>query len=1156
MIKILHGADFHYDREHQEAALTSLRVFSEVGEREGVDLFVIAGDLFNRGVQNSENSGLPELQRIIQGMMNIAPVVAVSGTPTHDIPGCYRVFEKTTAEYSFTLLNPHEQYFLSDGFLDVDPINPSLLIIGCPEPQRGWFVANSNATGRAETTEAIQNGMREMLLGWAALRKQYPNIPCLFVYHGYISGSSTCNGHSLPLGDIQIGRDDLRLVGADYYALGHVHLTQKIGDLKAYYAGSAYPVDWGETDQKTFKLVHFYFDHADNPDNDNAIDPVEVECINYPHPPRKKIVTDAVSSISASDVKGYQTWVEIKDFKERLAEVTYDEEALISQGALPGSRVTHTAIPVETVRAGEIQEAKRLRDKVVIWSENSDKEVSESILEKADRLEQEAREEGLTTDGLHIRINKLKLRGAIGIWKGQGKEEYSIDLDSLGPGLVALVGSNGAGKTTLIENMHPFPELLTRSGALANHFYLKDSYRDLYFTDERTGIQYRSLIQIDPTLSTPKGDYSLFRKNGEGYEPIVDRLKKEYEENIRHLFGSLTLYLRSAFASQRATRNHPDINDAPPGQQKELFGELGGLGYLDTYSDQSKEKAREIDMQVLGIKGQIEGLENVVDDLPSKESEKKTLAYNLVTIKEQLEDHAKRGKELKTELNELTEQMKEQEKIGNEIARLSIQHEKLGDEEHELANSITGYQHSIMHRPKAEKELAEYEELKKREEELNAEQTRILRERERLLSEHSAKEKDFQDARRECEENRRKVEKNLQEIAKERIKLDDKLSNLQKELEKPLEKNCPKCAQLLPKDTLQQLHKERDTIREEIDNIEDQISLNECDVSSCCELLKKIENDLTALVPPLKPNLPEFDSTELEEVQGKLMFTNHEVLKQIIDDAKEAQIRIDEGNKQLSLIRRQIADNETQADTLNGQIKPEVNRKYSEISRADEKLRLDYADVRDRETELDVRIQETEKQILDLKRKVKELAELRTAMKTAQKEQREWEYLQLACGKKGIQALELDAMGPGIAEVANRLLNAGYGPRFQIRFETVKPTGKGSNRKQSEDFIIMVNDTQKGTEQRFETLSGGETVWVKQAIYDAFGIIRERNTGTSFKTVFKDESDSALDPGARQKYVAMLEAAHNESGRHQTILITHSQEAQEAIAQKIELARP
>ena len=51
-----------------------------------------------------------------------------------------------------------------------------------------------------------------------------------------------------------------------------------------------------------------------------------------------------------------------------------------------------------------------------------------------------------------------------------------------------------------------------------------------------------------------------------------------------------------------------------------------------------------------------------------------------------------------------------------------------------------------------------------------------------------------------------------------------------------------------------------------------------------------------------------------------------------------------------------------------------------------------------------------------------------------------------------------------------------------------------------------------------------------------------------------DEADGALDPEARMLYLRMLETAHRESGRFQTILITHSTELQAMVARTIDVA--
>ena len=145
-----------------------------------------------------------------------------------------------------------------------------------------------------------------------------------------------------------------------------------------------------------------------------------------------------------------------------------------------------------------------------------------------------------------------------------------IEFDSFEPGFLAFVGVNGSGKTTLIENMNPYPHMLTRTGKLQDHFILRDSFRDLYFIDERTRTEYRSFMQIDGANKSGSIEYFLY-KNG---EPITNGRKDDYEQKIMKLFGSLPLFLRSVFVSQKQPKNLPDLSEATKREKKALFREL------------------------------------------------------------------------------------------------------------------------------------------------------------------------------------------------------------------------------------------------------------------------------------------------------------------------------------------------------------------------------------------------------------------------------------------------------------------------------------------------------------------------------------------------------------------------------------------------------
>ena len=58
---------------------------------------------------------------------------------------------------------------------------------------------------------------------------------------------------------------------------------------------------------------------------------------------------------------------------------------------------------------------------------------------------------------------------------------------SYDPGVIAITGPNGAGKTTILENMTPWPSMLTRGGPLQQHFRLRDSVRELVIVDDENG---------------------------------------------------------------------------------------------------------------------------------------------------------------------------------------------------------------------------------------------------------------------------------------------------------------------------------------------------------------------------------------------------------------------------------------------------------------------------------------------------------------------------------------------------------------------------------------------------------------------------------------------------------------------------------------------
>jgi len=190
-----------------------------------VDMLAIAGDLFDAAVLNSENARLAEFVGAIK-MEHLGAV-----------------------------------------------------IFGIPEPRKKYLLANSSA-GKNETEETIRDAMRKMCFLLAAKRRVYPDLPCVVLYHGEIAGTTLQNDQTVERGTgISITIDDLADIGADYYALGHIHKPQRVGTLQAYYAGSVYPKNFGETQKAGFNVA------------DVGAGPYIVQRYDFPHPQNMKIET-------------------------------------------------------------------------------------------------------------------------------------------------------------------------------------------------------------------------------------------------------------------------------------------------------------------------------------------------------------------------------------------------------------------------------------------------------------------------------------------------------------------------------------------------------------------------------------------------------------------------------------------------------------------------------------------------------------------------------------------------------------------------------------------------------------------------------------------------------------------------------------------------
>ena len=524
-----------------------------------------------------------------------------------------------------------------------------------------------------------------------------------------------------------------------------------------------------------------------------------------------------------------------------------------------------------------------------------------------------------------------------------------------------------------------------------------------------------------------------------------------------------------------------------------------------------------------------------------------------ISVKEkqsELDKIIENGKAAREKLNEAQERYnaeKERQKKESEIL------ENVSNLKNEISNiesEILKNQTAAEKRAENEKIIADYEDLQK----IIAEEQK---KRNAINEANNAKMSDYLQKKNEFDAKQAEIKKYLDDCKAEKNAIERDILTAQNEIkfkERDLSEivdTCPTCGQKLPAEKIAELNAKRDEAKSAVKLLEDKISGNKQKLNETEKKIKELETDLSefAFSEPAKPVQDVFDSTIENKANAELQTIDINKAKAELETAKTSAIR----NEGLTV---QISDKKKLLENANVMLKENQAKRNDkagiELDEAQTNLDFvtrEYTTLKENIAALNATIEADKKTLAEIAESEKELEKVKKDSEKARIEATEWELVSKAFGKDGIQALELDALAPGISETANKILKSGYGDRFSIGIETTRIGGSGKKTRQIEDFKIMVNDN--GDVTTLENKSGGESVWIKRAIYDAFAVIRRRNTGFAFLTCFQDETDGALDASAKTAYCRMLEASHDAAKLRHTIIITHSNEVKAMIEQKI-----
>jgi len=767
---------------------------------------------------------------------------------------------------------------------------------------------------------------------------------------------------------------------------------------------------------------------------------------------------------------------------------------------------------------------------------------------------------------------KLRLKGAKGLLAGpkltwDGIPEIEIDFTGK-TGLIGFDGENGSGKSSVLENLHMYPQLVSRSGALWSHFVGRDAEKE--FECDFMGNSYRSLIKMDCEQQKQEGYLWV---NG---KPTCNGKITQYKEAVNEIFGQPFVYFRSQFCPQKskATKDM-QLENLTVGVFRELLREFLNLQKYSVYEDTAKQAANIYQ----GKAGQLDARITVLQENISVKEEKKVdvaLAQNHLSIKTDelsifkqaiidkrttidalkatIQQNAvalERRKDLQAQIERVeAELVEEKETVEKEISALAVKYreikldidkqffpaplkesiEKAADNVRELESSLAGLVAQI------EEENQNVPVYQKRGHDLETD-----------LAELRQQVKDL--------ENDREIATLDRELHRITGQLGNKF-----DLSKPLADRAEDCASTTCSFIVAALQAEKEIPELEFQkrDIEGTLAARKKSIVTAKfaldEQIKTATNDLGNARQIL------INTTELLTMhREKLTSIRQEIAAQKaladrLPDVRFAEIRKADLEKQLAEVTEQGTDKKNLWVAKENVYHTRINElcddrmvidgQLLEFAGAETKLQGVQWDIREIETSklpaLETEIQAARNKIAALEAELARIAEAETELVEVM-HQREllvrnvssWRYLQNSCGKNGLQNLRMGAAAPMIVHNANRLLSQAFNALYSVRLQDQDEKGR-------EDMSIKII-MENGNEIFLDDISGGQRVWCVQAITLAMSLLNQEKGGKKFDYYCGDEADGALDADNAEKFTALYRPFMAEAGLSQLCYISHKE---------------
>lgn len=307
-------------------------------------------------------------------------------------------------------------------------------------------------------------------------------------------------------------------------------------------------------------------------------------------------------------------------------------------------------------------------------------------------------------------------------------------------------------------------------------------------------------------------------------------------------------------------------------------------------------------------------------------------------------------------------------------------------------------------------------------------------------------------------------------------------------------------------------------------------------VKEISQELTKIQKEVESLGYDQKEY--EFVKSQLKEYEDILVTYNLLIKAEsdqevLIKQSKDLSEKIENGKKQI---------------TSTGDILKSISTQLEGI----DELKIEVESISEKESAQSDKVQEIRKNLVIIEESLKEISELRKSIKDKKEkidlmieDKRQFEVLEKAFSKNGIQVAIIETIVPEIEKEANRILGklTDYQMNVALRTQKEKKSSKGLQ----ETLDVIIADG-LGT-RNYELYSGGEAYKINFALRLALSRLLANRVGAKLQALIIDEGFGSQDASGKERLVEIIKSIRDEF--ELVLVVTHLDELKDSFPSQL-----